>query len=148
MESWVGERRASEIKARMSVSSKKKAPQLRKLNEDPNILTRRLQSRQFHDRVVRWLAYKLKERGCRVFTLSEYIKERRIPDAILYVDGRLIALEVETEKRWKPSHASTEERLAHLNGLCGFFDQTKVVFPDVNASLNEVGPAFLSHILT
>jgi hypothetical protein len=148
LESWVGEERAREIRARMSANSLAKAPQLRRLNEDPGIVARRIQSRKSHDIVVKWLADKLRERGCRVFTLSEYIKEKRIPDAIVFDGKNLIALEVETEKRWKPSHASTEDRLSRLNSLCRFFDKTKVVFPSAGGPIDNTESAYLKHILS
>ena len=102
LESWVGEERAKAIRARMSLNSRGKAPQLRRLNDDPNITARRLYSRKFHDEVVAWSSERLRSSGVRVFILSEYIKESRIPDAILFNGDKLIALEVETEKRWKP----------------------------------------------
>ena len=78
--------------------------------------------------------------------LSEYVKEKRIPDAIIFDGKRLVALEVETEKRWKPSHASSEDRLSRLNSKCGFFDETKVVFPAIGEPLDIIGPAFLAHL--
>ncbi|MDA4126757.1 MAG: hypothetical protein OK452_06105 [Thaumarchaeota archaeon] len=147
LESWVGEVRAREIKARMSANSVAKASFLKRLNDDPEIGAKRVKSRKSHDLVVEWLAEKLRAKGCRVFTLSEYIKEKRIPDAIVFDGKEIIAVEVETEKRWKPSHASTEDRLSRMNSLCHFFDKTKVVFPSVGDSLEDTGPAFLAHIL-
>lgn len=146
LESWVGEVRAKEIRARMSLNSRNKAPQLRRLNDDPSITARRLASRRFHDDVVIWICAKLRSRGVRAFVLSEYVKEKRIPDAILFDGHKLIALEVETEKIWKPSHTSSMERLARLNSLCGFFDETKVVFPSQGDSVDEIGPGFLAQI--
>jgi hypothetical protein len=148
LESWVGEDRARQIKARMSENSKGKAHFLRRLNDDPDIAAKRVLSRKSHDLVVQWLADKLREKGYRVFTLSEYIKERRIPDAIVFDGRRLIAVEVETEKKWKPSHSSTEERLTRLNSFCRFFDLTKVVFPNIRDSIDDIGPGFLNHILS
>ena len=130
----------------MSIHSRKKAPQLRKLNDDPTILQRRLSSRHFHDQIVLWLANQLRSDGKKVFVLSEYVKERRIPDAIIFDGTKLIALEVETEKRWKLSHESTRERLTRLNAFCGFFDETKVVFPAVGQAPDQVGPGFLAEI--
>ena len=59
---------------------------------------------------------------------------------------RVIALEAETEKRWKPSHASTQDRLSRMNSLCGFFDATKVVFPALGESPEEIGPGFIEKI--
>lgn len=101
LESWVGEEGARVIKARMSANSANRAPQLRRLNDDPTIVARRLRSRKSHDEVVLWLADRLRASGNRVFILSEYVKEKRIPDAILFDGERLTAIEVETEKRWK-----------------------------------------------
>jgi len=148
LESWVGEERARGIRAKMSASASKKAPHLRRLNEDPGMAARRGQSRKSHDMVVQWLADKLRDAGCRVFTLSEYIREKRIPDAIVFDGKYLIALEVETEKRWKPSHASMQDRLSRLNTLCRFFDKTRVVFPAARDSIDETGPLFLKHVLS
>jgi len=146
LESWVGEERAREIRARMSLNSRNKAPQLRRLNEDPTITARRPVSRQFHDQVVLWLTDHIRALGARVFVLSEYVRERRIPDAMVFDGQKLIALEVETEKRWKPSHASSEERLSRLNAGCGSFDETKVIFPKVGESLEFTGLGYLSQI--
>ena len=78
--------------------------------------------------------------------LSEYVKERRIPDAIVFDGKKLIALEVETEKRWKPSHASSEDRLSRLNAFCSFFDETKVIFPKVGEALEATGVGYLAQI--
>ena len=62
-------------------------------------------------------------------------------------DGKkLIALEVETEKRWKPSHASSEDRLSRLNSKCCFFNETKVVFPALGDSLDSIGPSLLANL--
>ena len=148
LESWVGEERAREIKARMSAGSLAKAPQLRKLNESPGIIAKRVQSRKSHDHVVQWLSSRLRTRGFRVFVLSEYVREKRIPDAIIFDGKELVALEVETEKRWKPSHSSTEDRLERLNSLCGFFDRTSVVFPAAADDIEITGPGFMKHILS
>lgn len=80
--------------------------------------------------------------------MSEYIKEKRIPDAIVFDGANIIALEVETEKRWKPSHPSTEDGLSRLNALSSFFDKTRVVYPSPDDSIDRIGPAFLKHILS
>ena len=146
LESWVGEERAKDIRVKMSLNSRGKAPQLRRLNADPNITARRLRSRKFHDEVVGWLSEHLRSSGVRVFILSEYIKESRIPDAILFDGKKLIALEVETEKRWKPSHASTIDRLTRLNSASHFFDETEVVFHEVGEPIDQIGPAFLDQM--
>jgi hypothetical protein len=146
LESWVGEERARAIRARMSKNSRNKAPQLRRLNDDPAVAERRKVSRHYHDEVVQWITNQLRSMGARVFVLSEYVKEQRIPDAIVFDGRKLIALEVETEKRWKPSHTSSEDRLSRLNSRCGFFDETRVVFPSVGDPLDRIGPGFLVHL--
>jgi hypothetical protein len=146
LESWVGEARAQEIKAKMSQNSLSRIEFLKKLNAEPGIIRKRVVSRKFHDEVVLWLATQLRESGVRVFILSEYVRERRIPDAILFGRGRLVALEVETEKRWKPSHPAIEDRLSRLNSACGFFDATALVFPKEGSTLSVVGPEFLKQI--
>ena len=146
LESWVGQDRTREIKAKMSQNSQRKIPFLKKLNADPEMIRKRVVSRKFHDEVVLWLATRLRETGVRVFILSEYVKEKRIPDAILFDQSGLVALEVETEKRWKPSHPATEDRLSRLNSACGFFDRTVVVFPKASSPLAIVGPEFLKQI--
>jgi hypothetical protein len=147
LESWVGEERAREIKAKMSLNSLKKAPHLNRLNRDPEVLKRRKASRKYHDEVVCWLAQVLRRDGCRVFVLSEYIKEKRTPDAIVFNGKELIALEVETEKKWKPSHASIIERLNRANSYSRFFDRTEVVFAQVGTLVDQVGPLYLAQIL-
>ncbi len=148
LESWVGEERARDIKARMSQNSLKKAAFLRKLNESPGIAKKRAASRKFHDDVVQWIADNLRREGNRVFTLSEYIKEKRIPDAIIYDGATMVALEVETDKKCKPSRPATTDRLSRLNALSGFFDRTVVVFPRVGDNLSDIGPGLLAAIKT
>jgi hypothetical protein len=99
-ESWVGEERATEIRLKMSENSKKKAGFLRRLNEDKTVLARRIVSRKFHDAFVSETVGELRSKGVRCFTLSEYVKEKRIPDAILFDGEEIVALEVEQQKRY------------------------------------------------
>ena len=133
LESWVGKDRAQEIKQRMSANSKGKAGQLRKLNSDAGVLTKRKVSRRFHESVVQRLVQEFRDLGWRCYTLSEYVKEVRTPDAILFDGKELVALEVELRKMWKPTEESMTLRLADLNGQSRFFDRTSVVFPDERA---------------
>lgn len=107
LEPWVGEARAKEIREKMSKNSAGKAPFLRLLNSTPGIAAKRVASRRSHDDLVTWLADSIRSRGHRVFVLSECAKEKRIPDAIVFDGSLLIAVEVETEKKRKPSHRST-----------------------------------------
>ena len=92
------------------------------------------------------MADHLRALGARVFVLSEYVKEKRIPDAIIFDGNRLTALEVETEKSWKPSHASSEDRLSRLNSKCGFFDETQVIFTRVGEALDATGLGYLAQV--
>ncbi len=147
LESWVGPERALEIRKKMSKLSKLKAESLRRLNSDQTILEMRVVSRKHHEEVVRLIIEELRSLGYRCFTLSEYVREKRIPDAIIFDGLRLTALEVEQEKRYKPSHESMTLRLSHLNSLAQFFDGTIVVFPDSKAEPGSIAHQLLSEIL-
>lgn len=137
LESWVGEARASEIRLSMSVNSRKKAVHLRRLNRDPSILQHRIVSRKFHDAFVEAMVARFRASGLKCFTLSEYVKEKRIPDAIIFDGKQLVALEVEQQKRYKPSHAAIIDRLTRMNSLCNFFGRTIVVFPRQSEGLDD-----------
>ncbi len=138
LESWVGEERAQQIRERMSSHSKKKAEFLRLLNANGEFIKRRAASRKFHDDIVRAIVDQLRADGRRCYILSEYVKEVRTPDAILFDEGKLVALEVEQEKRYKPSHTTLTERLTSLNKLAGFFDETRVFFASPSKPLSEL----------
>lgn len=138
LESWVGVERAKVIRAKMSLNSKKKAAFLRKLNQDKSILDKRIVSRKFHEAFVEAVVAAMRREGLRCFPLSGYVTEKRIPDAILHDGKELIALEVEQQKRWKPTQSAIESRLTHLNSLAGFFDRTIVLFPDQREGLQQL----------
>ena len=121
----------------MSLNSKGKAPHLRKLNADRSILERRLISRKFHDAFVEATANELRKRGVKCFILSEYVKERRIPDVILFDGKELVALEVEQQKLYKASRPAIVDRLSRLNSLANFFDRTIVSFPSQKEGLGD-----------
>jgi hypothetical protein len=147
LESWVGEERALEIRTRMSESSIGKAPQLRRLNEDAEVLAKRKASRRFHEATFQELVKEFRKLGWRCYTLSEYVKETRTPDAILF-DGRaLVALEVEMKKKWKPTAESMTRRLTDLDDQSRFFDRTSVVFPDERTDLTKQIPSLMGEIL-
>ena len=74
------------------------------------------------------------------------MKEKRTPDAILFDGKELVALEVELQKRWKPSEESMTKRLSDLNGASAFFDRTSVVFPKEGSDMAELVPALLERI--
>ena len=48
-----------------------------------------------------WISNRLRFFGARVIVLSEYVREQRIPDTMIFDGKKLTALEVEREKRWK-----------------------------------------------
>jgi hypothetical protein len=148
LESWVGRERAEEIKRRMSVNSKGKATRLRRLNEDTQILEKRKVSRRYHEGVVQSLVREFRSLGWRCYTLSEYVKERRTPDAILFDGKELVALEVELKKRWKPTNESMTRRLTDLNAESRFFDRTTVVFPDESRDMAEQIPSMVGEVIT
>jgi hypothetical protein len=147
LESWVGKERAEEIKRRMSENSKGKASQLRRLNSDARTLEKRKISRRFHEATVQNLVKEFRKLGWRCYTLSEYVKEVRTPDAILFDGKELVALEVELQKRWKPTEESMTRRLTDLNHSSGFFDRTSVVFPDEATDMAQQIPLLVGEIL-
>jgi hypothetical protein len=146
LESWVGEERALEIRHRMSETSKGKAPQLRRLNENAQVMAKRKVSRRFHEAIVQELVKEFRNLGWRCYTLSEYVKEVRTPDAILFDGSEVVALEVELKKRWKPTVESMTRRLSDLNGKSRFFDRTSVVFPDEKISMAKQIPSLVGEI--
>jgi hypothetical protein len=115
LESWVGPERGAEIRARMSRSSKKKGEFLGGLNYESDVLRKRKVSRWFHETVVEAIVQQLRNEGWRCYILSEYIKETRTPDAILFDGKEMVALEVELQKKWKPSEDAMVLRLSQLN---------------------------------
>ena len=147
LESWVGKERAQEIRQRMSENSRRKAPQLRRLNNDSQVLERRKASRRFHEAVVQNLVREFRNLGWRCYTLSEYVKEERTPDAILYDGKEIIALEVEMKKRWKPTEESMTRRLTDLNDSSRFFDRTSVVFPEEGTNIDVQIPSMVGEII-
>lgn len=131
----------------MSKNSKKKAGILRELNKRPDVLEKRQSSRKFHEAVVKSLVDGLRNLGWRCYTLSEYVKEERTPDAILFDGKELVALEVELQKRWKPTEESMIQRLSDLNRSSNFFDRTKVVFPKEGTEMTELISSLLGAIV-
>jgi hypothetical protein len=146
LESWVGEERGAEIRARMSINSRKKGSFLKELNARSDVLRKRKISRWFHESVVEGLVEELRKEGWRCYILSEYVKEVRTPDAILFNGKELVALEVELQKRWKPSEESMVRRLSDLNRASKFFDWTTVVFPKEGTEMGELIPSLLEKI--
>lgn len=122
----------------MSANSRKKAPFLRKLSKSAAMRKKRVASRWVHEKVVTGLVDRLRSRGLRCYILSEYVKEERTPDAIIFDGKRLIAVEVEQERRYKPSRSAIRERLERLNSKPGFFDHTRVVFVPEGADPEEL----------
>lgn len=147
LESWVGAERAAAIRKKMSDNSRKKGDFLRSLNADKSYLERRRRSRRFHDDVVLRVAEEARKRGVRAYITSEYVKDARTPDAILFDGVRLVAVEIEQEKRYKPSHRTMIERLSNLNLKSGFFDETKVAFVS-GSSLDEAASSSIRTLLS
>ncbi len=135
------------IRAKMSANSKGKADFLRSLNANEDFVRKRAISRKFHDQVVKAIVDELRARGKRCFILSEYVKERRIPDAIIFDEDKLVAVEIEQEKRYKPSHQALTERLTSMNNLAGFFDRTKVLFISSSKSLADLTKESVAELL-
>jgi hypothetical protein len=121
----------------MSQNSKKKAPFLQQLNQDKSILEKRKVSCRFHEAFVEATVAEMRKKGMRCFILSEYVKEERMPDAILFDGKELVALEVEQQKRYKPTQPAMVSRLEYVNSLANFFDRTIVIFPNQKDGLKD-----------
>jgi hypothetical protein len=130
LEDLYGEERANEIRARLSEHSKKKGDLLRALNKNPEYLTKRVISRKRHEEKVRELLENLRKNNERVFALSQYCKDEKQPDLILFKDGKLIAIELEARKKYKPSEKTIISRYERMHKKHGFFDEVRVIFFD------------------
>lgn len=128
LEEFVGTERARKIRQQMSDSSKGKATFLMGLNKNPQILAKRKSSRLKHENYIMELLYKLRLNGEKVFPLSQYVRDEKQPDLILVKDGKLIAIEVEQDKRYKASRKTIERKYERMHKKNKFFDEVKTIW--------------------
>lgn len=137
LEEFVGEKRAKEIKEKMSKRGKKKRFGLAKLNKDPVALKKRTKSRAIHEDKVIGLGKALRNLSNKVLVTSNWSHEAQ-PDLILIKDGKVIAIELESQKKWKPSFKTIKRRKEALHSKSQFFDKVKVVMFKENTSIEEI----------
>lgn len=89
---------------------------------------KREQSRRKHEEKVAQIVREMRAEGERVFALSQYEKEAKQPDIIHFKNGKLVAIEVESEKTYKPSKETVERRYRRAHTKNGFFDDVEVIW--------------------
>jgi tRNA(His) 5'-end guanylyltransferase len=69
----------------------------------------------------------LRAKGYKTFNTSNYTRHKRIPDIIaISPDGRIVAVEMETIRRYKSSIEALRKRYTALLMSEGFFDDVVV----------------------
>jgi len=120
----------------MSLNSQKKGTFLKNLNLDKEYLEKRRTSRKLHDQLVGRVGELLRTEGERIFIISQYVKDAQ-PDIIWFKDGKLIAIEIESKKRYKPSEKTIKKRKENLHFKNNLFDKVKTILLE-----RETNPAF------
>lgn len=110
---------------------------LKELNKNPEFLEKRQISRQKHEKKVQEKAKEYREKGFKVFETSNYSHHRRIPDLIVISPkGKIIAIELESLKIYKPSLETLRKRYTNELMTEGFFDEV-IVIPFVSEENNK-----------
>ncbi len=80
-------------------------------------------TRKYHEDVVVEKEKELRAQGYKTFNTSNYARHNRIPDIIaISPDGKVIAIEMESIRRYKSSIESLRKRYTHLLMKEQFFD--------------------------
>jgi hypothetical protein len=119
---------------------------MNKLNT-PEYLRMKNVTRKYHEDVVMLEEKELRKQGYRTFCTSNYARHYRIPDIIaISPEGRVIAIEMETIRRYKSSIESLRRRYTILLMKEGFFDDVIVKGFSVPKSLAEDSNRILNTI--
>ena len=93
----------------------------------PEYLERKKLTRRYHEVVVLRKEKELRDQGYRTFCTSNYAHHSRIPDIIaISPEGKVVAVEMETIRRYKSSIESLRRRYTILLMKEGFFDDVIV----------------------
>jgi hypothetical protein len=93
----------------------------------PEYLEKKRLTRRYHEDVVLQKEKELRDRGYRTFCTSNYAHHYRIPDIIaISPEGKVIAVEMESMRRYKSSVESLRKRYTILLMKEGFFDDVIV----------------------
>ncbi|MDA4129805.1 MAG: hypothetical protein OK457_03445 [Thaumarchaeota archaeon] len=99
---------------------------MRHLN-NPAMLHRKKITRRFHEDTVLRKEVELRGKGYRTFCTSNYTRHNRIPDIIaISPDGKVVAVEMETIRRYKSSIECLRKKYTEMLLKEGFFDDVLV----------------------
>jgi hypothetical protein len=101
---------------------------MRILNTDPSTLEKKQLSHKFHEQVVIRKQEELRSKGYRTFITSNWgAHQSRLPDIIaISPDNKVIAVEMESIRRWKSRIENFAEKYRRLLLQDGFFDDVIV----------------------
>lgn len=138
-EEAIGRKFAHKVKQTMSekANTPSRKERLAKMNSDPEFLAKRSESRLFHDSVVDDVSSIMRERGDRIYILSNYVKDA-MPDIIVFRNGKLYAIELEQEKQWKPSMENMAKRKTMAHKKHNFFDEVVLVPFNNETNINKL----------
>jgi len=98
-----------------------------RLLNNPTMLARKKITRRYHEDMVLQKESELRAKGYRTFCTSNYIHHVRVPDIIaISPDGKVIAAEMETIRRYKSSIEFLRKKYSVLLMKEGFFDDVVV----------------------
>jgi hypothetical protein len=98
-----------------------------RLLNDPSMLAKKKLTRRYHEDMVLKKESKLRAQGYRTFCTSNYAHHSRIPDIIaISPEGKVVAVEMETIRRYKSSIEALRKRYTIMLMKEGFFDDVIV----------------------
>lgn len=102
-------------------------PWMKNMWNDKSLLEKRMKTRQLHEEHVLMKERELKDKNYKVFVTSNYAHHKRIPDLIaINPEGKVIAIEIETIRKYKASIDTLRKRYTDLLLIEGFFDDVLV----------------------
>ncbi|MHB1909185.1 MAG: hypothetical protein ACYCQJ_10010 [Nitrososphaerales archaeon] len=102
-------------------------PDFMRLLNNPDMIAKKKITRRYHEDMVQKKELELKSKGYRTFNTSNYTRHTRIPDIIaISPEGKVIAVEMETIRRYKSSIEALRKKYTHLLMKEGFFDDVIV----------------------
>ena len=114
-------------KAFGKISTRHVEPEFMRRLNDPAMLARKKITRRYHEDMVLRKELELKAQGYRTFCTSNYTRHNRIPDIIaISPDGKVVAIEMETIRRYKSSVECLRKKYTSLLMKEGFFDDVVV----------------------
>lgn len=124
-----GIEKANVIRNKMSEKaySPERVDHLRNLNNNKEVMSKRAESRRFHDKAVIECGNSLRNDNIRTYITTTYSSDPE-PDLVLYYKDKIIAVEFESIRKWKPS-MSTIIKKKEANHFKGNFFDLVIVLP-------------------